>query len=238
VAPLLVTDDQCVVALDLSGHGDSGRRGQYSMEIWAEEMLAVAEHAEMEGPPVLGGHSLGGWATVVAASRYPGQVAGLVLMDCRITDANPEEQEAREQRAFGPLRLYPSLEEALSRYRTIPEQDGNLPYVMHHVAVTSARQVDGGWTWKFDPRVFEQRRPGNEELGRIRCRVALVRGERGLLTRTISTEMYAALGRRSPVVEIPLAGHHLMLDEPLSLVTALRALLADWDHSSPRDRFA
>jgi hypothetical protein len=29
-----------------------------------------------------------------------------------------------------------------------------------------------------------------------------------------------------------------MLDEPLSLVTALRALLADWDHSSPRDRFA
>jgi pimeloyl-ACP methyl ester carboxylesterase len=50
--------------------------------------------------------------------------------------------------------------------------------------------------------------------------------------------MYAALGRRSPVVEIPLAGHHLMLDEPLSLVTALRALLADWDHSSPRDRFA
>jgi hypothetical protein len=35
------------------------------------------------------------------------------------------------------------------------------------------------------------------------------------------------------VVEIPEAGHHLMLDQPLSLLTALRTLLADWDHSRP-----
>jgi pimeloyl-ACP methyl ester carboxylesterase len=199
-------------------------------------MLAVAEHAGMDSPPVLAGHSLGGWATVVAAAHYPDDVAALILMDCRIMDAAPEEQEARERRAFGPLRLYPTLEEALSRYRTVPPQDGNLPFVMRHIGVTSVAEVEGGWTWKFDPRVFDQRRPGSEDLRRIRSRVAIVRGERGLLTPTISNEIHAALGRRSPVVEIPLAGHHLMLDEPLSLVTALRALLAGWDHSVPRDR--
>jgi hypothetical protein len=33
------------------------------------------------------------------------------------------------------------------------------------------------------------------------------------------------------VVEIPEAQHHVMLDQPLALVAALRALLADWRHS-------
>jgi hypothetical protein len=30
------------------------------------------------------------------------------------------------------------------------------------------------------------------------------------------------------VFEIPAAGHHVLLDEPLCLVTALRAVLAGW----------
>jgi hypothetical protein len=34
------------------------------------------------------------------------------------------------------------------------------------------------------------------------------------------------------VVEIPQARHHIMLDQPLALISALRALLADWDHST------
>src|ERR1700743_130175 len=31
-----------VLALDLSGHGDSGRRDDYSLDVWAREILAVA----------------------------------------------------------------------------------------------------------------------------------------------------------------------------------------------------
>ena len=41
------------------------------------------------------------------------------------------------------------------------------------------------------------------------------------------------LGRVAPVIEIPTAGHHVMLDQPIALVTALRTLLSDWDHSVP-----
>ena len=48
--------------------------------------------------------------------------------------------------------------------------------------------------------------------------------------------MYEELGRVTPVIEIPEAGHHAMLDQPLILLTALRTLLADWDHSEPRRR--
>jgi hypothetical protein len=37
-------------------------------------------------------------------------------------------------------------------------------------------------------------------------------------------------------VEIADAYHHLTLDQPLAFVAAARALLADWEHSTPRKR--
>ena len=49
-------------------------------------------------------------------------------------------------------------------------------------------------------------------------------------------EMYELLGRVAPVIEIPEAYHHVMLDQPLLLVTGLRTLLADWQHSTPHTR--
>jgi pimeloyl-ACP methyl ester carboxylesterase len=235
VAPWLVTTDRCVVAVDLSGHGDSGHRQAYRLEDWAAEMLAVAQHAGLDGPAVLAGHSLGAWSTVVAAAEHPEAVAGLILMDCRITDPPPEGDEPPEEanglsaRPARVPRVYPTLEDALSRYRPEPAQEGNLPFVMHHLAVASTRQVEGGWTWKFDPRVLVQRRPGGAALRQVSCPVTFIRGERGLVTPAIMEEMQTALGGRAPVIDVPLAGHHLMLDQPLSLVTALRSVLAEWD---------
>ena len=67
----------------------------------------------------------------------------------------------------------------------------------------------------------------------MRCRLALLRSECGLVTPDIGASMYEKLGRVTPVIEIPEAGHHAMLDQPLILLTALRTLLADWDHSEP-----
>ena len=100
------------------------------------------------------------------------------------------------------------------------------------------RQVDDGWTWKFDPGLFRaiSRTAAAEQLPRITSRVALVRSEYGLVTPEIGQIIYDNLGRVAPVVEIPLAGHHMMLDQPLILLTALRALLADWEHSVPLHR--
>jgi pimeloyl-ACP methyl ester carboxylesterase len=73
-------------------------------------------------------------------------------------------------------------------------------------------------------------------LRHVRCRFALLRAEYGLVTRSIGAEMYDDLGHNAPVIEIPEAGHHPMLDQPLILLTALRTLLADWDHSEPHRR--
>jgi pimeloyl-ACP methyl ester carboxylesterase len=84
----------------------------------------------------------------------------------------------------------------------------------------------------------ETPRASHELLPRVRCRVALFRSENGLVTPDIGEYMYELLGRNAPVIEIPEAYHHMMLDQPLLLVTGLRTLLADWEHSVPLARRA
>src|SRR6516164_7162371 len=44
-----------VAAIDLSGHGDSGHRGLYNAEQWADEVAAVAADAGIDGSPVVVG---------------------------------------------------------------------------------------------------------------------------------------------------------------------------------------
>jgi len=54
-----------------------------------------------------------------------------------------------------------------------------------------------------------------------------------MVSTEMSDVMYDRLGRVAPVIEIPAAGHHVMLDQPIALVAAIRTLLSDWDHSLP-----
>jgi pimeloyl-ACP methyl ester carboxylesterase len=231
IAPLLASGHR-VAALDLSGHGDSGRRESYRLDVWAEEVLAVAAAAGIAGPPVLIGHSMGGFVALRAAGLFGARLAGVVAVDSPVRDITPEERAARDQRAFGPLRVYPTREAAMARFRPIPDQPV-LPYIAGHIAATSIHPVPGGWSWKFDPRIFARHQLVPALLTRLDCRVALFRAEYGLVSAQMSEVMYDRLGRLAPVIEIPAAAHHVMMDQPIALVTAIRTLLSDWDHSLP-----
>jgi pimeloyl-ACP methyl ester carboxylesterase len=231
IAPLLARGWR-VVAMDLSGHGDSGRRERYSLDVWAREVLAVVAGAGTAASTVVIGHSMGGLVTLRLATLAGSQIAGAVAIDSPIRDMAPEDRAARQHRAFGPLRVYPTREAAIARFRPIPDQPV-LPWVAEHVAATSVRPAEGGWTWKFDPRVFARDTLTPELLTRLDCRVALFRAEHGLVTPQQGEALYDRLGRVAPLIEIPVAGHHIMLDEPVALAAALRTLLADWDHSIP-----
>jgi pimeloyl-ACP methyl ester carboxylesterase len=233
IGPLLAPGRR-VVALDLSGHGDSGRRDSYSLDAWAREVLAVAADAGVTEPPIVIGHSMGGQVTLRLASLYGPRIAGAVVIDSPVRDRDltPEETAARERRAFGPLRVYPSREAAIARFRPVPAQP-TLPYISAHVAETSVRPFEGGWTWKFDPRIFAREPFGAALLTRLDCRVALFRAEHGIMSVQMSQVMYDRLGQVAPVIEIPAAAHHIMLDQPVALIAALRTLLSDWDHSRP-----
>lgn len=232
-----------VVALDLSGHGDSDHRAAYSLTGWTEEVVAVAADAGMSGPPVVVGHSMGGFVTMATAALHPDRLVGAVICDSPVSAPDPEVSAARVGSAFGVPRTYASLEDAMARFRTVPPQTRYLDYVMHHVARRSVHRVPGGWQWKFDRGIFSPfaeagsiRASALPYLPQVRCRLALLRSENGLVTEDIGAAMYEALGRVAPVIELPEAGHHAMLDQPLILLTALRTLVADWDHSEPLRR--
>lgn len=226
-----------VVAPDLSGHGDSGTREHYPRELWAEELMAVCEDAGFVSAPVIVGHSLGGMVTIVAASRYGTKLAGAIIVDTPVRRPDPESEEGARGRMFRNPKTYPDLQEALKHFYLIPPQPCENRYILDHVARHSLRQVEAGWTWKFDPRIFlhVSPLPLSHYLGAARCRVAVLRGELSDLVPPETGEyMYELLERNAPIVEIPQAYHHLILDQPLAFIAVLRALLADWEHSVPR----
>lgn len=250
IAPFLARDYH-VAAMDLSGMGDSGWRaphgdaGGYSMELFAAEEMAVLEDAGMFAPaepPVIVAHSFGGFVTMKAAAEHGARLGGIVIIDSPVNPpvrgdngrgGDPADHKPRAHN------IYPSLAAALARFRLMPPQLCENLFLLDWVARHSLKEVAGadgepGFTWKFDPAIWRHFSIGETStlLKATRCRVAVFRGEHSvLMPPRIGDYIFDLLDRAAPVVEIPEAQHHVMLDQPLALVASLRALLADWEHS-------
>jgi pimeloyl-ACP methyl ester carboxylesterase len=244
VAPFLAREYN-IAALDMSGMGDSDWRASYSMEIFVAEQLAVCEAAGMFEPfepPIIVAHSFGGFITMLTAALYGERFAGTVIVDSPVNPpGRPGGPPKREHR---PHRVYPSMAEALARFRLMPPQACENLYIVDWVGRRSLKAVaqengETGFTWKFDPAIWQDFSIGDTaaRLRAAKCRIAIFRGENSiLLPPEIGEYMFNLLGRAAPIVEIPQAQHHVMLDQPLAMVAALRALLADWNHSVPARR--
>jgi pimeloyl-ACP methyl ester carboxylesterase len=236
IAPFLARDYN-VAAMDLSGMGDSDWRQSYSMEMFVNEQLAVCEDAGMfalEEPPIICAHSFGGFVTILTRALYGDRLAGTVIVDSPVNP--PGRPGGPPRREFHPHNVYPTLAAALARFRLMPPQTSENLYLVDWVARHSLKHVEGGYSWKFDPHIWQDFSIGDtaERLRSTSCRIAIFRGENSvLLPPEIGEYMFNLLGRAAPIVEIPQAQHHVMLDQPLALVAALRALLADWNHSIP-----
>jgi pimeloyl-ACP methyl ester carboxylesterase len=89
-----------VVALDLPGHGESGRnRSAWSLQAFGHDILAVMD-SEQVGRAVLIGNSLGGPAVVEAALLAPERAIGIVAVDTFHTldyRVDPAEVRARAE---------------------------------------------------------------------------------------------------------------------------------------------
>jgi pimeloyl-ACP methyl ester carboxylesterase len=236
VAPFLA-DQFRVVALDSSGNGDSGWRERYSGEVLAREVMAVAEAAALGARPFVVGHSFGGFVVLETAHRHGRELGGVIFMD--FTTAPPEQyvewglRAAREGVKPGRrTRVYADRTEALGRFRFVPEQPVKHPVVRDWIAERSLRAVEGGWTWKFDPALFDHLEMGRDQRDRfaaLSCRSAVILGEdsadEGALWSDHMREITAGV---LPIFRIPGTYHHLMFDEPLAVATATKAIVLAW----------
>jgi pimeloyl-ACP methyl ester carboxylesterase len=243
IAPYFAQDYN-VAAITLSGMGDSGRRETYDMTCYAAEQIAVCEDAGMFEhaiKPVICAHSFGGFVTLVTGADYGERLTGTVIVDSPVNPPDrPHEGPPRRPRGN---RVYPDLATALSRFRLAPPQACDNHYIMDYIArwsLTRAGAEDAdaeGWTWKFDPAIWRRFEPDREPADMLRatkCRIAIFRGEESaLMPDNVGDYMQELLGHEVPFISIPHARHHVMLDQPLAFIAALRTLLGEWDHSSP-----
>lgn len=236
LAPLL-RQRYYVVALDLSGHGDSGRRQCYPRRVWATEVLGVIDAMRFVSPPVVIGHSMGGLVSIITASVFGDRLAGAIIVDAPVRRPDPESDSGRRGTDFRNPKVYADRTTAKQHFRLVPAQPCENDFILDYIAEHSLRDVPQGVTWKFDPNVFVNISTDvmSDHLASVRCRIALMRGERSLVVPPETSDyMVELLRRNAPLVEIPEAHHHLILDQPLAFIAAVRALLSDWEHSVPR----
>ena len=246
IAPFLAHGRR-VVAMNWSGMGRSGWRKTYSFERYADEAAAVARATglfDAVEAPILVGHSMGGMVGTLCCARPDNRFRAIVTIDSGILDYRPPadwrelEDEARVAAGDWPAyNLYPSLAAALSRYRFLPPQSSTNDFITDFIARCNLREMttpDGkqGWTWRADPKLrFLGQEPDffADRLPHVNRPMVMIRGGASAL---IPADRFRLAVEKAPPgtigFEIPLADHHVPIDQPLALVAALEALLAAW----------
>lgn len=216
--------------------GQSDRRAEgYTVDIFAQEAIAAAHAAGLLDAarlPIIISHSLGGMAGMMAAALEQPLFRGLVLIDSpiRIDLNHLHDIRAGAPKVRAEHRPFQTLEDGLARFRLSPPQQCENDFIADYIARKSLIKNQDGWHWHFDPRrVHIDTGRSLQLIDHVRCPVAYIHGERSaiLSSQTLALSL-AALPANTPTIAIPDAAHHVMIDQPLALVSALRALLSGW----------
>jgi pimeloyl-ACP methyl ester carboxylesterase len=158
LAPLLA--GYHVVALDLTGHGQSARRSaDASYQIWDDlpEILGVLDELGWDTFDLVG-HSRGAIISTLLAGSYPDRVRHLVLLDAVSPEAVAEEDfptqlhsamQDKRQLLDRPNRVFSTIDEAVAS-RAIR---GLSAAAARLLVERNLRECPGGVTWTTDPRL-------------------------------------------------------------------------------------
>ncbi|MGH2671296.1 MAG: alpha/beta fold hydrolase, partial [bacterium] len=124
-------------------------------------------------------------------------------------------------------RPYPSREAAAEAFRLVPRETFADPALLRHLGETGVVERDGGWVYRFDPDANRLRSPADSWtlLPRITAPTVVIRAA---LSPNLPPEHVARIQQlvpRATIAEIPNAYHHVTLDAPELVVTALDGFL-------------
>ena len=218
-----------VVAIDFPGMGDSSARSEYDWGDFARAIAGVLEHSKFERATLVG-HSFGGSQVARACVDFPQLIERAVIIDSyipvpEVAGRKPPQLEPR------PKNIDPTFDAARARFRLVPEQNRAEGYVLDYIAKHSLKQVEGGWTWKFDENFVPRHREEERErigtiLAAIDIPVTYIYGDQSIVvSRKLAHAIVQRLKHGRGPVAVPQSHHHVLLDQPLSLVAALKAVL-------------
>ena len=225
--PLLVERFRCV-ALDLRGHGESGRPadGDYGLPAHAADVAAVVDALDLRGGAVVG-HSFGGWVAMVYAGAAAGDLGALAILDSRPQIGVRSARMLEALRKLPPTR-YATRADAISRFRLLPAATIAAPDVVAHVAAHGiVEDAEGMHLPRFDRRALAGAGPQDltPHLRAARCPILAVRAALSEIVDAAALQAYRDAVPSAELAEIAGAHHHLMLDQPAAVADVLGRFL-------------
>lgn len=232
IAPAFTSEYE-VIAIDLSGMGDSGHREEYSNQVHSQELLAVCEHAGFKDNITVISHSFGGSSTLRLALKHPELLKQIIITDCTLLSRSERhEREGNEDPVpdspFGEKRVYPSKEDGLKRFKLVPKQSCKNDFIVDYVGQHSIGEVENGWSWKFDMGLILKNKRDQlfDEIADIQCLTAMMYAEHSILFPADILPLYREkYPTHAAFYCLKDAQHHLLLDEPLAFIELLKEIL-------------
>lgn len=225
-----------VIALDLPGHGGSGRltAGGYGVtELTA--IVSAALSRLMVRHPVLIGHSLGAQLALTLVGRGVVDARATILIEMN-PDSNDEADAAVADYIDALIGGASSVDDLIGLVSSrLPLSE---PYAVRSTIAAMARPTAGGWHVPLDPAIKRLLGPSGEGadewalLSAFSGAVGIVRGRySGVLTGGLVQRMARTPSPPAPVETIEHAGHAVPLEQPLNLAAAVAKLASRLAHA-------
>jgi pimeloyl-ACP methyl ester carboxylesterase len=218
-----------VIAPDLRGFGESdATEGPYSMELYADDLIGLMDHLEVE-KAVIGGMSMGGYVLFNLLERYPERVRGAVFITTRAT-ADDEAGKARrlqlanDVRKFGPQVVAESFEKLLFAPGTPEERPKLVEEVYGWMVENATVGLAGGLL------AMRERKDYSPLLGSFHLPALAIGAAEDQAAPPATSSFIAAGIPGCRLAIIPEAGHLVNLED----VKAFNAPLLDFLASLPR----
>jgi 3-oxoadipate enol-lactonase len=215
-----------LLAPDLRGHGNSeATPGPYSMDMLADDCLVLLDSLGVKQPAVVCGLSMGGYAALAFARKYPSRLAGLILAATRAGADSAEGKTNREKMATRVredgiqsvvLSMLPKML-APKTYETNPALVERVKDIMEE---TSPQGMIAALLGMRD------RPDATQSLGRIEVPVLILHGADDQLIPAAEAESMHSAVRGSRLEILPEAGHLLNMEQPELFNQAVRNFLA------------
>ena len=205
---------------DLRGFGGSGTgAGPSEMGAMADDVLALLDHLGVDSA-VVGGVSMGGYASLALLRNDPGRVRALILADTQTAADDAEarvrrETSAQEVLAKGSTALLPSVARLLGPSAS-PELRARVSAWITAQSPEGLAAAQQGMALRPDAR---------DILARFGGPVLVLVGRDDVLTPPAKARAMAELVPGAELVEIPAAGHLANLEQPEAFNAALGRFL-------------
>lgn len=208
-------DDHYLVALDMRGHGDSGKPDvPYSFDLFIEDLKRFCEVMEFDTVNIMG-HSLGGGMAMYLTVKHPQLVGKLVLMGCAAShklDFKPK----TDGKSHGDI-----ISQILPFFFPMERKIVPTPIVEY-----VQKEITTGWVENITPvthkRLNELARVDMTELVKeIQCPTLLVFGELDGVAKLSAGEFLAENIPDSKLEIIEDTGHFMFMERPQEVFSVI-----------------